>query len=318
MKFFSIFLFLILLPHAILSAQDFESWKKGYIARASKRGIPSSFIKKHFENLKFDKKILKKDKNQITSNKVIIYDKWIKKWLRKDPSRIEMGKEMLIKHRVILEQVEKKYHVDKEIIVSLWGVETLFGAITGDNDLISSLSALAYKSRRKKFFEIQLNAAFRLLLKGHVNRENLKGSWAGATGQMQFMPSNFNGFARDFDGDGKKDIWTNHGDIFASIAYFLKRGGWKKGEPIGIFVKKSDSKDFNFQRARSPAEYNKLGVTSLDGKKLEGSWKYQMAKVPFKNSPFILKGPNYKTLMAWNNSSLFAAFNMIMRNGLLK
>ena len=240
---------LMLQSISVFASNDFEYWKKGYINRASKRGISSSLLKRHLKNVVFNKEVILKEKEQITSNKIIDYNIWVKKWLREDKARISTAKEMLIKHKKILDQVERIYHVDKEIIISLWGVETLFGEITGDYDLSSSLASLAYKSRRKRFFEIQLSAAFRLIQKGHVKREDLKGSWAGATGQLQFMPSNFNAFARDFDGDKKKDIWNNHGDIFASIAYYLKKAGWKQDKKVGRLVKMSH-KEMNKNKKR--------------------------------------------------------------------
>ena len=212
-----LFIFLVSIrPHLVFASSDFENWKKIYIKRASKRGIPTHFLKKHLKDVEFNKDIVLKEKKQITANVKIDYKTWIKKWLRKDNSRIKIAKEMLIKHKYLLEKIEQKYLVDKEIIISLWGVETFFGQITGDYDIISSLATLSYKSRRKKFFEIQLTAAFRLLYQGHVKRKDLKGSWAGATGQLQFMPSNFNGFAKDFDGVVYRlNIWERPKPVFS-------------------------------------------------------------------------------------------------------
>ncbi len=307
---------LVLQPFFAFASNDFEKWKKSFIKRASKRGIPSSFLREHLKDVKFSEKIVSKEKNQITSNIEIDYNEWIKKWLRGDLARTKMAREMLVQHKKLLEKVEQKYNVDKEIIISLWGVETFFGKIVGDYDLISSLVTLSYKSRRKFFFEIQLTAAFRLLYQGHVKREDLKGSWAGATGQLQFMPSNFNGFAKDFDGDRKKDIWNNHGDIFASIAYYLKKKGWKKNQIVGTLVKKTRLNEFDYHKARTPEKYNKLGVRTLDGQKLKGKWKYKLATIPFNNSPLILKGPNYEAIMGWNKSNLFAALNIIIVDSL--
>lgn len=311
-----IILILIIQPFVSFASNDFNKWKKGYVLRAAKLGIPSSFVKKHLIDVKFLKEVILKDKNQVTSNRFIDYNKWIKKWLRQDHSRINMAREMLIKHGDLLSEVEKKYNVDKEIIVSLWGVETFYGTIMGDYDLITALSSLSYKSRRRKFFEKQLTATLRIFYQGHVSREDLKGSWAGATGQLQFMPSNFFGFAKDFDGDKKKDIWHNHGDIFASIAYYLKKRGWKKNKSVGTLVKKTRPLKLNFKRALSLNKYSKLGLRTLDGKKLKGKRRYKIATIPFSNSPLILKGPNYKAITGWNNSSLFVALNITILDSL--
>lgn len=297
---------------------SFDSWKRSFISKAAKRGIPSSFSSKILADVKFDKEIIEKDRNQITSSKKVDYQKWIQKWLRSDPSRINEARGKLKEHYNTLVKVEKKYGVEKEVIVALWGTESLFGKIQGDYDLLQSLSSLTYDGRRKKFFETQLMAALRIIYQGHVTREDLKGSWAGATGQCQFMPSNIPGFARDFDGDGKKDIWNNPADVFASIAYLLKKGGWKKGNTIGLLALDTKGRKFNLKKYKSAHQYNKLGLRNLDGSKLTGKWKRIADEIPMKNSPLVLRGGNYEALMKWNRSSLFAAFNILLIQGLKK
>lgn len=296
--------------------QSFDDWKKSFIRKAAKRGIPSKFVIKQFETVSFDKEIVEKDRNQVTSSKKIDYQKWIKTWLREDPSRIDEAKKALEDNLEVLKKVEKKYGVEKEVIVALWGTESLFGKIQGDYDLINSLATLTYDGRRKRFFEIQLMAALRLIYRGHVSREDLKGSWAGATGQCQFMPSNIPGYARDFNGDGKKDIWNTKEDVFASIAYLLKKGGWKKGNTIGTLAMPTKGVDFKLNRYRSAAQYNRLGLRTMDGNKLNGRWKRIVATIPMQNSPVVLRGGNYEALMKWNRSSLFAAFNILLIEGL--
>jgi membrane-bound lytic murein transglycosylase B len=138
---------------------------------------------------------------------------------------------------------------------------------------------------------------------------------AGATGQCQFMPSNVLVYGVDFDKDGKIDIWNNYGDIFASMAKLLKKAGWKKGRDIGMLAKKTKNKKFNYKRYRTPRQYNKLGLRTLDGDKLKGRWKRKIAKIPFQNSPVLLRGSNYKPLLRWNRSSLFAAMNVTLIEG---
>lgn len=296
--------------------QSFDRWKKSFIRKAAKRGIPSKFTKKQFKDLKLNVEIIKKDRNQVTASKEIDYQKWIKTWLRKNPSRIEEAKQMLKENKDALLKVEKVYGVPKEVIVALWGVESLFGKIQGDYDLIESLSALAYEGRRKRFFEIQLMSALRLIYQGQVSREDLKGSWAGATGQCQFMPSNIPGFAKDFNKDGKKDIWNTKEDVFASIAYLLKKGGWKRGSTIGSLAITTKGRKFKFNKYRSAKTYNILGLRNLDGTKLNGKWKRIISEIRMKNSPVVLRGGNYEALMKWNRSSLFAAFAILIIDGL--
>lgn len=308
------FLFLPLMLHA----KTFDTWKNEYMTRASKRGLPKKFLKLILKEVKFDQEVINKDRNQITSNTEIDYQVWIKKWMRKGPTRVEMAIQNMHDHLEILNKVEKHFKVDKEIIVSLWAVESLFGQIMGDYDLLNSLASLAYDGRRSRFFELQLNAALRLIYKGHVDRQRLKGSWAGATGQCQFMPSNINAYARDFNGDGKKDIWTTPEDVFASIANMLKKSGWKYKKQVGSLVVKTKDNKFSYKKYRTAKAYQKLGLVNWDGATIKGNWKRAIEKVPFQNSPLILRGSNYKTLMKWNRSSLFAALNIIIYDSLVK
>lgn len=312
--------FILILASDLSFGMSFNQWKIQYVEQAAKRGIPRKFSKKILSQIKVNQKIIKKDQNQIVLSKKHNYKEFMSRWL-KNGERVATAKKMLLKHRELLNKIEKKYNVDKEVIVSLWGVETLFGQITGDNNVIESLATLAFEGRRRKFYEIQLNAAMRLLLKGHVSFENFKGSWAGATGDCQFMPSNILVYGQDFDNDGVIDIWNNKADIFASIAYLLKRAGWKKAHSIGSLVTSPKSlKNVDLDKYKTPQAYNELGFRQLSGKKISTtSWNARRgAKIPMEDSPVILRGSNYSSILKWNNSSLFAAFNIIMMDGLKK
>lgn len=299
------------------ASESFEQWKKSYASRAARHGLSQKFVLNILKDVKEDLTVVEKDRNQVILDKERDYNQFIQKWLRSDPSRIELGRELLKENWDILQKVESHYGVEKEIIVSLWGVETFYGQITGSYDLIRSLATLAYEGRRRKFFEIQLNAALRLIKQGHVTREDLKGSWAGATGQCQFMPSNIPAYAQDFDGDGKKDIWNNKSDLFASIAFFLKKVGWQKGKSIGLLAMNTKNLDLSPTKYRSKKIYQKLGFKTLGGSKVDGNWSARrIANIPMKGSPVILRGSNYAPLLKWNNSSLFAAFNILILEGL--
>lgn len=291
---------------------SFEEWKKSFIQRSSAKGLAKKFLENQLKGVSYNKAIIERDRNQLTQDTTVNYQEWIEKWLGSNPNRVEQGKKLLKKHHKILTQIERQYKVDKEAIIALWGVETLYGNITGNHDIVSVLSTLAYDKRRRSFFEKELLAALKILNQGHISREEFKGSWAGAMGQSQFMPTSFLMYARDFDGDGKKDIWTNEKDAFASIAYYLKRAGWRKGNEIGTLAKKTRDVKFNHDILRTPSQYNKLGLRELDGAKLKGNWRRKIALIPHKNSPLILRGSNYQVIMRWNRSSLFAALNIIL------
>ncbi|MDA8792048.1 lytic murein transglycosylase [Bacteriovoracaceae bacterium] len=298
----------------VAKKESFAQWKKSYAKRASKRGLPKKFVLKLLKPVKLNKKVISLDKNQVLSNSKVSYKKFIKRWLRKEDGRAKRGLKEIEENRALLEKVERKYGVEKEVIVSLWGTETFYGDITGNYNLVESLSSLAYDGRRRTFFETQLNSVLRLIKKGHATQDDLKGSWAGATGQCQFMPSNIWAYAQDFNGDGKIDIWNTKADIFASIANFLKNAGWKKRSSIGSLVIPPDRKVRNLNIYRSPAQYNKLGFKKLNGSTISNvNWrKRKVAVIPLSDSPYVLRGGNYKAIIKWNNSSLFAAFNILL------
>ena len=294
-------------------SSPFETWKQKFIEKSSKKGLPKSFLVRHLENVRYQPNIIDKDRNQVTSSTKINFPTWIKKWIGNKPTRIQKGKVHLKKYESILKDIEQRYGVDKEIIVSLWGVETLYGKIMGKYKILDSLTTLAFDKRRRAFFEKELLSALIIIKEGHIKKKNFVGSWAGAMGQCQFMPSSFLKYAQDYDGDGKKDIWTNKKDIFASIANFLKKAKWKKDKSIGLLVKSNNMiKKFKIQERRSPSSYNNLGLRLLNGERLKGRWKRRAEVISHKNSPLILRGSNYETIMKWNKSSLFAALNIML------
>ena len=310
-------LFLSLFFSLSCFSKSFEDWKKEYIIRASKRGIPKSFSTEVLKDVIVDYRVIKKDKNQILSSNKHSYPKFMKKWLR-DGLRVKKGIELLKTHSLLLDKVEAQYGVDKEVIVALWGIETLYGEIKGDYNVIRSLASLAFEGRRRSFYETQLNAAIRIIKKGYIKQSEFKGSWAGATGHCQFMPSNLFAYGKDFNKDGIVDIWNSLPDVFASIANLLKKAGWSKNKSIGSLAKPPSNlnSNFNYEKYRSPIQLNKLGFRDSIGRKLHSSiWSSRrIANIPMSDSPVVLRGSNYLPLMKWNRSSLFAAFNIILIN----
>lgn len=296
--------------------QSFDTWKKNYAKKAARRGIPKDFTRKIFKSISYDQTVVDRDRNQVLSSKKVDYATFMKRWLREDNARIEKGKRLLKENHDLLVRIEKKYQVDKEVIVSLWGVETFYGQINGNYNVVNSLATLVYDGRRRRFYENQLNAALRLIYKGHISLDEFKGSWAGATGQCQFMPSNIKLYGQDFNQDGRIDIWKTKEDIFASIAYFLQKVGWKKGKSIGSMAINTDKKKIDLNHYRTKRQYNRLGFRTLAGKKIsDDTWKRRRAmRILMKDAPIILRGTNFAPLLKWNKSGLFAAFNIILLN----
>ena len=204
-----------------------------------------------------------------------------------------------------LHAIEQRYGVDRHIILAIWGIETSFGANNGGFDVIRSLATLTVIGYRPDFFRDELLAALKVLQDGHIARERMLGSWAGAMGQPQFMPSNFHTLAVDFTGDGRKDIWGSPPDVLASIANFLRHWGWKAGEGWGheVIVPKA----FDYARSRaSYAEWTALGVARADGKTLPSAGNAILFFPSGASGPAFLVGPNFEVIKRYNNSDVFA------------
>jgi lytic murein transglycosylase len=204
-----------------------------------------------------------------------------------------------------LQAIERRYGVDRHVIVALWGIETSFGANNGGFDVIRSLATLSLSSYRPDFFRDELLAALKVLQDGHIARDKMLGSWAGAMGQPQFMPSNFHTLAVDFTGDGRKDIWGSPPDVLASIANFLAHWGWKAGAGWGHEVTVPDGFDYRRSRARYP-EWTALGVARPDGKPLPAEGNAILFFPSGAWGPAFLVSPNFEVIKRYNNSDVFA------------
>lgn len=226
-------------------------------------------------------------------------------------ARVARGKQLLDENRELLARVEAKYGVQPRFIVALWGLESDFGRVTGGFSVIQALATLAYDDRRSAYFRRELLSALTIIDQGHITAASMRGSWAGAMGQAQFMPSTFLNAAADFDGDGKRDIWTNKADVFASAAQLLARNGWQGDQTWGRPVKLPDNFDvtlagLNTQKAIG--EWQDLGVRRPDGADLPTRQLQSSIVLPQAGSktPAYLVYGNYRSLLRWNNAALFA------------
>ncbi len=226
-------------------------------------------------------------------------------------SRIARGKQLLAENRELLAQIEAKYGVQPRFIVALWGLESDFGRVTGTFSVVQALATLAFDDRRAAYFRRELLSALTIIDQGHITAAAMRGSWAGAMGQAQFMPSTFLTAAADFDGDGKRDIWTNKADVFASAAQLLARNGWQGDQTWGRPVKVPDN--FNVALAgtntqKPIGEWQELGVRLPDGGALPTRQLQSSIVLPQAGakSPAYLVYNNYRSLLRWNNAALFA------------
>ena len=225
-----------------------------------------------------------------------------------DDQRIGDGQAKLARHAAILAEVERAYGVDRHILLAVWGVETDYGKVMGGRPLVRSLVTTSCFGHRQRFFRGELVATLRILQSGDIPAEALVGSWAGAFGQTQFMPSTFQRLAVDFDGDGRRDIVGSAPDALASTANFLKRAGWTKGEPWGYEVRlPADYEGPSGRRTRKAlVEWSRLGIRRVDGEPLNGSGRAALLMPAGAQGPAFIVFRNFDAIYGYNPSVSYA------------
>ncbi|MEC8139591.1 MAG: lytic murein transglycosylase, partial [Pseudomonadota bacterium] len=200
---------------------DFDVYVAALKKEALEKGYDEALVDQALATAKFKKKVISADKNQPEVKETLetYLPKRVPQW------KIDRARKLYKENQDVLEKVAKEYGVQARFIVALWGLESNFGKIQGGHSVIASLVTLAFDGRRETMYKNQLWAALDILKEGHITLDKFKGSWAGAMGQTQFMPTSFNAYAVDYNGDGRKDIWTTEEDAFASIANYLKQAG---------------------------------------------------------------------------------------------
>ncbi|CUI34629.1 lytic murein transglycosylase [Cognatishimia activa] len=256
-------------PQVTQANARFQAWIRSFKTRAARQGISKSVLDRAFRGVQYNADVVRRDRNQSEFTKTL----WEYLDSAASDSRVKNGKAALRKHRRKLEAIERQYGVDKEVVVAVWGLESAYGAVRGDTPIIEALATLAFDGRRGRFFEQQLIAALKILQNGDTTPRNMVGSWAGAMGHTQFIPTSYLAFAVDFTGDGKRDIWSDDpSDALASTAAYLKRSGWVTGQPWGVEV--TLPRGFNYALAnrkikKSPSQWGALGVKGLDGRSVK-------------------------------------------------
>ena len=213
----------------IAAPPPFDEWLAELRLEATGRGLPPELLDRTLSGIQPVEQILERDRTQ--AEFTLDLEQYLKRRLTRDTVRT--AQRMFSRHRALLARVEKQYGVPAQVLVSVWGLESNFGRFAGVRPTIPTLVTLAYDPRRGPMFRNELFSALEILNRGDVELENLRGSWAGALGQPQFMPSSYLQFAQDFDGDGRKDIWASISDVFASVANFLQQHGWTRGARWG-------------------------------------------------------------------------------------
>lgn len=250
------------------SEAGLRDWITGYRSRALAAGIAPATFDAVMAGARYDADVIKRDRNQSEFTKTI----WDYLDSATSDLRVQNGKAALAKHKTTLNKIERKYGVDKEVVVAIWGLESAYGTFRGSTPIISAMASLAYDGRRADFFEEQLTAALTILQNGDTVAANMKGSWAGAMGHTQFMPTSFLSNAVDFTGDGRRDIWSDDPtDALASTAAYLKNSGWVLGQPWGVEVRIPDGFDYtlaNREILKNPGEWARIGIRDMSGRKV--------------------------------------------------
>ena len=289
------------------ATQPFEAWVTELKAEAEKQGISRSIFDQAFTGVTPIPRVVELDRKQ--PEFTLTFEQYLTRVV--PDARIQKGRALLKENKALLTEVSEKYGVQPRFIVALWGVETDFGRITGGFPVVASLATLAYDGRRSAFFRKELLLALKILEQGHIAPGDMKGSWAGAMGQSQFMPSSFHNFAVDYNGDGHKDIWGTKADVFGSIANYLSKSGWNNSETWGRAV----SLPANFDKSlvdskitKTMREWEALGVTRRDGGPLPSRNLTSQLVVPGDGelAPAYLAYSNYEVILKWNRSSYFA------------
>lgn len=287
------------------TAQGFAEYVTGLKAEAKQKGFNESLLNNAFSDISFRPTVIKSDKNQ--PEKKITLDSYLAS--RVPDWKVQQAVEMYNKHKPLLEEIGQKYQVQPRFIVALWGNESNFGRIQGNYSVLSALASLAYEGRREKLFKDNLFAALTILDEGHTSVEALKGSWAGAMGQSQFMPISFLNYAVDYDGDGRKDIWQTKADVFASIANYLSSEGWDNNGTWGRQVSLTQPiAAFGLSKNlyKPLAHWQQAGVRRFDGSDLPNADIPASLIMPDGSEGRVyLVYNNFHTLMKWNRSSYF-------------
>ena len=291
----------------VAAAGDFAAFLEAVRREAATQGIRLSTADKALGFAQYLPHVIELDRHQ--PEQLLTFAQYLQKTV--SPQRKENARRALLNNRALLESVSHSYGVEPRFIVALWGLESDFGQVTGNYLVVSSLATLGFDGRRGPYFRGELISALRILDEGHIGVSNMLGSWAGAMGQCQFMPSTFLRYAVDYDGDGRRDIWYDRPDVLGSIANFLAHLGWRDGETWGREVLLPPGFDVSrtgLDVVRPTEQWNRMGVRGIDARPLAtGAGSAALVLPGGGDGPALLVYANFRTIMRWNRSTYFAA-----------
>ncbi|WP_245392706.1 lytic murein transglycosylase [Salinicola halimionae] len=286
-------------------ASKFNAWVDDFRQRAAAEGIDRATLAEAFDRASYQPRILELDRSQPEFTRQI----WSYLDTAVSSTRVSNGRERLAANRATANEVTQHYGVPGEVIVAIWGIESNYGSNFGDFETIDALSTLGFDGRRQSFARGELMAALKILQNGDIDRDRMRGSWAGAMGHTQFIPSSFLAYAVDDDGDGRRDIWGSIPDVMASTANYLDASGWQRGQPWGVEV--TLPHDFDYSQTElsvrhATQAWQTQGVKRLDGSALPNFEQASVIAPAGAKGPAFLVGHNFRVIMRYNASTSYA------------
>lgn len=301
-------------PPVSADAPAFADWLTAFREDALKAGIAPATFDRSMRGVRLDEAVIEANESQPEFTKPV----WEYLEGALSDKRVATGKQLLVENKALLDRIEARYGVDRHVLVAIWGLESNYGSFQGHMSVIRSLATLGFEGRRVEYGRTQLIAALQIVQNGDIAPEGMTGSWAGAMGHTQFIPTTYNVHAVDFDGDGRRDIWNSEADALASAAHYLGNSGWQRGAVWGYEVKLPQGFDYgsaDMSVSRTVAEWQALGVARIDGRPFPGGETAEKASIflpsGYRGPAFIVMN-NFRTVLAYNASTSYSlAVNLL-------
>jgi membrane-bound lytic murein transglycosylase B len=285
--------------------ESFNSWIAGFRNRALGQGISAATFDAAFREIVYNTNVIDRDRNQSEFTIAL----WDYLDIAVSDVRVRNGRRVLDSNMQLLDRIEETFGVDKEVVVAIWGMETAYGVVRGSTNIIEAIATLAYDGRRGKFFEEQLLAALQILQAGDTDLRNMIGSWAGAMGHTQFIPTSFLKYAVDGNGDGRRDIWADDPtDALASTANYLRSFGWVHGQPWGVEVQIPQGFDYAVsgrENVKLPSDWAAVGVVDMAGHVIpDHGWASILLPAGALGAAFMIF-PNFEVIEHYNTADSY-------------
>ncbi len=302
------------LPSPVTENAAFADWLTAFRGDALKAGITGETFDRSLAGVRIDRDVIEANESQPEFTKPV----WEYLEGALSDTRVAKGRALLAENKALLDGIEARYGVDRHVLVAIWGLESNFGSFQGTMSVVRSLATLGFEGRRMEYGRTQLIAALQIIQNGDITPKGMTGSWAGAMGQTQFIPTTYNAHAVDFDGDGRRDIWNSHADALASAAHYLSQSGWKTGGVWGYEVKVPQGFDYasaDMAVSRTVGEWSGAGIARMDGRPFpqgEAGEKASIFLPAGHRGPAFLVMNNFRTVLAYNASTSYSlAVNLL-------